>query len=156
MHQCTGTVRGGGGAANIYVSMYVCIYMYVCKWTHTHTHTHIHTHIHTPKIHTNTHNTCSGRGGGRIADSCKHMRQKTKSGSGRGAEDSLIQSHALDSWVKLACAFNSFPQITKTLKTHIIQVLDVAEEALRDSCKRMRLDVQFLRKSRNCWCRSTI
>jgi IMP and pyridine-specific 5'-nucleotidase len=34
----------------------------------------------------------------------------------------------------------------------ICKVLDVAEEALRDSCKRMRLDVQFLRKSRAIGC----
>ena len=30
----------------------------------------------------------------------------------------------------------------------ISHMLDVAEDALRDSCKRMRLDVQFLRKTR--------
>jgi len=44
------------------------------------------------------------------------------------------------------------PEMQQWAEADITRTLDVAEEALRESCARMRLDVQFLRKSRAIGC----
>jgi hypothetical protein len=118
MHQYTGTNKqwiytnvqvlyvAEEGAANVYVCtniMYVCVCVCVCKCTNTHTLSHTNTQYMFwtgRRTHCVTH-----------ASACAKKRTQN-TGSGRGSEDSLMQSHARDSSSRidfaahtLACAY---------------------------------------------------